>query len=119
MLKSLGNNKSSKGNNIIIIINSCTIAILFYQWLQDETQPRTLVYADLGPLSHGKKKPFTSAVTVLDDDRIEYAQLNIKLSAESQKDMQQISTYPESSSGIIINNNNMYYYYYARSLTCM
>jgi hypothetical protein len=49
--------------------------------IQDETQPRTLVYADLGPLSFDKHKPISSAI-ILDDDRIEYAQLNTRLSAK-------------------------------------
>jgi hypothetical protein len=57
------------------------------------------VYADLGPLSYGKKKPFTSAVTILDDDRIEYAQLNTRISAKSQKDVQQTSICPETFTG--------------------
>ena len=62
------------------------------------------MYADLGPLSYGKKKPFTSVATILDDDRIEYAQLNTRISAKSQKDVQQTSTCPESSSGMHASN---------------
>ena len=63
------------------------------------------MYADLGPLSYGKKKPLSSVVTIrLDDDRIEYAQLNTRISAKSEKDRQQTSNCPESSSGILAKN---------------
>ena len=51
-----------------------------------------------------EKKSFISAVTILDDDRIEYAQSNTRLSAKSQKDVQWMSTYPESSSGMLARN---------------
>ena len=39
------------------------------------------MYADLGPLSIEKRKPFPCS-SILDDDRIEYAQLNTRLSAK-------------------------------------
>ena len=66
-------------------------------------QTRTLVYADLGPLSCEKRKPFTPA-SILDDDRIEYAQLNTRISARSLREVQQTAEHPESFTGTCARN---------------
>ena len=69
-------------------------------YLQGGMQTRTLVYADLGPLSC-ERKPFSSASTcILDDHRIEYAQLNNQISAISQRTVQQATIRPEYSTGM-------------------
>ena len=53
--------------------------------MQDDTSRKTLVYADIGPMSTGRIRGLRNFNVVLDDHRVEYTQVNTMPNAQPQR----------------------------------